>query len=215
MKITSHYFFWDENRFFNIGTPQQPLEPKCSLIFILVFVSITDNNKNRLAPVSSVSALCLQGGSRPSWERKRLLLEEHRALPGCPHHQHPQNSQILMDSTSWGFQDFNFPCFIPTTPDFLFFFFSFFKNNQIGRKLAGAGGHWARGNPLKNPPNSHWGFRSWLLRCGVRSGFGEISQLTLELFFQITGEEVRMGPPITMDEWRSQCFPHPSSSSEI
>ena len=100
MKITSHYFFLDENRFFNIGTPQQPLEPKCSLIFILVFVSITDNNKNRLAPVFSVSALCLQGSSRPSWERKRLLSEEHRALPGCPHHQHPQNSQILTDSTS-------------------------------------------------------------------------------------------------------------------
>ena len=148
MKITSHYFFWDENRFFNIGTPQQPLEPKCSLIFILVFVSITDNNKNRLAPVSSVSALCLQGGSRPSWERKRLLLEEHRALPGCPHHQHPQNSQILMDSTSWGFQDFNFPCFIPTTPDFLFFFFPFLKiiklaENWPGLVATGQGGiHW-------------------------------------------------------------------------
>ena len=214
MKITSHYFFWDENRFFNIGTPQQPLEPKCSLIFILVFVSITDNNKNRLAPVSSVSALCLQGGSRPSWERKRLLLEEHRALPGCPHHQHPQNSQILTDSTSWGSRTLIFPALSPPPPTSYFFpFFKIIKlaENWPGLVATGQG----RGDPLKNPPNSHWGFRSWLLRCGVRSGFGEISQLTLELFFQITGEEVRMGPPITMDEWRSQCFPHPSSSSEI
>lgn len=31
---------------------------------------------------------------------------------------------------------------------------------------------------------------------GVRSGLGEVSQLTLELFFQMTGEEVRMGPPL-------------------
>lgn len=31
---------------------------------------------------------------------------------------------------------------------------------------------------------------------GVRSGLGEISQLTLELFVQMTGEEVTMGPPL-------------------
>lgn len=30
----------------------------------------------------------------------------------------------------------------------------------------------------------------------MRSGLGEISQLTLELFVQMTGEEVRMGPPL-------------------
>lgn len=29
----------------------------------------------------------------------------------------------------------------------------------------------------------------------MSSGFGEISQLTLKLFFQMTGEEVRMGVP--------------------
>lgn len=153
--------------------------------------------KKRWAAVSFVSAPCLQGGSHPSWERKRLLLEEHTSLPGSPPHQHPQNWQTLTDSTSWGSRTLIFPVL---SFSLSFFFFSssffFFFNNQICRKLAGAGRHWAGGGPLKNPPNSRRGFGSRLLRWGMRSGFVEISQLTQELFGQTAGEEVKMGPPV-------------------
>lgn len=99
--------------------------------------------------ISSVSALGLQGGSCPSWERKRLLSEEHRALPGCPHHQHPQNSQILTDSTSWGSRTLIFPALSPHPQ--LSIFFPFLKiiklaENWLGLVATGQG----VGDPLKN-----------------------------------------------------------------
>lgn len=45
----------------------------------------------------------------------------------------------------------------------------------------------------------------------MRSGFVEISQLTLERFSQMDGEEVRLGPPL-LQMWK--WSPHPSSSSD-
>ena len=61
------------------------------------------------------------------------------SLPGSPPHQHPQNWQTLTDSTSWGSRTLIFPVLS------FFFFFFLFLNNQICRKLAGAGRHWGVG----------------------------------------------------------------------
>lgn len=47
---------------------------------------------------------------------------------------------------------------------------------------------------------------------GMRSGFTESSQLTLQHVFQMAGEEVRVGPPLLQMGGRRS--PHPSSSSD-
>ena len=127
-----------ETGFLILEPPQQPLEPKCPFIFILVFVSITDNNKNRLAPNNIFSG---NSGEWSSGRQSPLLGEEEapfRGTQGPPWLSSSPASSELVDINRQhflGFQDFNFPCFIPPPPTF--YFFPFLKIIKLAENWPG------------------------------------------------------------------------------
>lgn len=62
--------------------------------FILVFVSITDDNKTGWHQFLLLVPCVQEAAAPPLGEGKRSLSDEHKILPGCPHHQHPSSELV-------------------------------------------------------------------------------------------------------------------------